>query len=286
MDSGIKPSDLEGLEPFEQKDLMKQWFLENYEDPAERTPYESAEGGYIWIWGGPYDAQEELGGYFHEYADESAIDELVKELERHCVEWAPTERPGDYDDYVIDDISSITEAHLNFTGAIQDIETLLETAIAPEVECNFYRLLFVNAITALETFLSDAFISKVMGSRDYFKAFVKSNPDFQKQKLLLSDVVEAAEEIESTVKTHLLEVLWHNLDRVSKMYQATLGVKFPDELGDIYRAILKRHDVVHRNGKNKDGEEIFIQKGDVSALIEKVEQLAQAIDVQLAQFDF
>jgi hypothetical protein len=63
-------------------------------------------------------------------------------------------------------------------------------------------------------------------------------------------------------------------------------VKFPDELGDIYRAILKRHDIVHRNGKNKDGEEILLQKGDVSALIEKVEQLAQAIDVQLAEIDF
>lgn len=286
MDSDIKPSDLDGLSPSEQKELMKQWFLENYEDPAERTPYESAEGGYIWIWGGPYDAREEIEGYFHEFADESAIDEAVKELEHYCLEWAPTEQPGDYDDYVIDDISSITEAYKNFTGAIQEIEKLLESTIAPEVEYNFYRLLFVNVITALETFLSDAFISKVMGNREYFKVFVKSNPEFQKQKLSLSDVLEAVEAIESTVKTHLLKVVWHNLDRISKMYRTTLGVKFPDNLGDIYRAILKRHDIVHRNGKNKDGEEILIEKGDVSLLIEKVEQLAQAIDVQLVEIDF
>jgi hypothetical protein len=29
--------------------------------------------GYIWIWGGPYDTREEIEGYFHEYAQESAI---------------------------------------------------------------------------------------------------------------------------------------------------------------------------------------------------------------------
>ena len=286
MDIDIKPSDLDGLEASEQKELMKQWFLQNYEDPAERTPYESAEGGYIWIWGGPYDAREEIKGYFHEYADQSAIDEAVEELEHYCLEWAPTERPGDYDDYIIDDISSITEAHKNFTGAIEDIQKLLESEIAPEVQCNFYRLLFVNVITALETFLSDAFISKVMGSREYFKAFVKSNPDFQKQKLSLSDVLEAAEVIESTVKTHLLEVVWHNLDRVSQMYKSTLGIEFPKDLGDVYRAILKRHDIVHRNGKNKDGENIHIEKDDVSKLINDVEKLAQELDLRLTEVDF
>lgn len=286
MDTEIEPTDLEELDPSEQKALMKSWFYANYEDPAERTPYESAEGGYIWIWGGPYDAREEIEGNFYEVADESTINEVVEEIEHYGFEWAPTEKPGDYDDYIVDDISSITKAHHNFTGAIQDIEKLLETAIDPEVECNFYQLLFVNVITALETFLSDAFITKVMGNRDYFKTFVKSSPEFQKQKLPLSEVIDAADAIESTVKTHLLEVVWHNLDRVSKMYMSTLDVKFPEDVGDIYRAILKRHDIVHRNGKNKDGEEIILKNTDISELITKVEILAKAIDEMLDEVDF
>jgi hypothetical protein len=40
--------------------VMKTWFFENYEDPVENTLYESAEGGYQYIWGGPYDAHQEL----------------------------------------------------------------------------------------------------------------------------------------------------------------------------------------------------------------------------------
>ena len=35
-----------------QLDVMRQWFDANYEDPVENTPYETAEGGYIYIWGG------------------------------------------------------------------------------------------------------------------------------------------------------------------------------------------------------------------------------------------
>lgn len=286
MDADIPAEAIEGLNASEQTEVMKRWFFSNFEDPAHRTPYESAEGGYIWIWGGPYDAREEIEGHFYQYANESAIDQAVEDIECYGFEWAPVERPGDYDDYLIDDITSITEAHHNFSGAILDIERLLESTMATEVECNFCRLLYVNVITALETFLSDAFISNVMGDEDHFKAFVKSDPDFQKRKISLSDVLEAAESLDSTVKSHLTEVVWHNIERVSNMYQATFGITFPKDLGNIYRAVLKRHDVIHRNGKTKDGEEILITRADVAELIQEAEKLAQAIDTQLETSDF
>ncbi len=33
-------------------ELLRDWFFERYEDPANSTPYNSAEGGYLYIWGG------------------------------------------------------------------------------------------------------------------------------------------------------------------------------------------------------------------------------------------
>ena len=48
------------LERETQVKVMEPWFYQNFEDPAEKTPYVSAEGGYQWIWGGPYDASEVL----------------------------------------------------------------------------------------------------------------------------------------------------------------------------------------------------------------------------------
>jgi hypothetical protein len=43
---------------------MVEWFLANYEDPVNSTPWESAEGGYQYLCGGPYHAREELTDQF------------------------------------------------------------------------------------------------------------------------------------------------------------------------------------------------------------------------------
>lgn len=52
-------------------EAMRQWFFANFEDPAEMTPYCSAEGGYRFVHGGPYDAYHELISNFGgEYSEE------------------------------------------------------------------------------------------------------------------------------------------------------------------------------------------------------------------------
>jgi len=62
--------ELKNVDSEVQKDVMRHWFISNYENPAERTPYESKEGGYIYIWGGPYDAGEVLGELFGGYTSQ------------------------------------------------------------------------------------------------------------------------------------------------------------------------------------------------------------------------
>lgn len=76
---------------------MVDWFFQNFEDPAHRTPYESAEGGYIWIWGGPHDAADEIWSNFPD-EDQALIEAAVERVQRDGIfDWAPTESPGDYD---------------------------------------------------------------------------------------------------------------------------------------------------------------------------------------------
>ena len=84
--SSLTP-DIDGLEREQTKVTLKQWFLENYEDPAENTPY-VGEVGYQWIWGGPYDAREEIVTHFTD-VPRDIVEEVVTELQRDVVEWAP-----------------------------------------------------------------------------------------------------------------------------------------------------------------------------------------------------
>lgn len=266
-----------------QLDVMETWFRQRFEDPAERTPYESAEGGYIWIWGGPYDAREELEAEFSEVVPDDVSNELVDKLEDECREWAPTPSREDYDDYLVKDIARITEYYHNFSGAILDIEKLLETKVDDPVANCFWRLLYVNVITALETYLSDPFINTVVNKPELMRRFIETTPDFQAEKVALSEVFKAVEEIERKARSYPIDVVWHHLERAKPMYRATLGIEFPSDSGAIFRAVLTRHDIVHRNGKTKDGKEILITPKGVTDLIDAVERFVQHIDSQLAE---
>lgn len=79
-------------------EAMVEWFLERYEDPANQTPHDSSEGGYIYVWGGPYDAREQIGDNFSD-EDESLIEAAVARVERDgTVNWAPVPGTEGYND--------------------------------------------------------------------------------------------------------------------------------------------------------------------------------------------
>jgi hypothetical protein len=78
-------------------EAMTSWFHAHYEDPVEHTPYCSAEGGYQYIFGGPYQAYDEIAGEFsHELTERFSADELdeiiaaaVEEIESGgTLDWA------------------------------------------------------------------------------------------------------------------------------------------------------------------------------------------------------
>lgn len=79
------PPELEGLSRQERFEAVLEWWGENFEDPAQSTPY---DGGYVWIWGGPYDAREELADAFA--LDDDELEEIADEIESDGLhEWAP-----------------------------------------------------------------------------------------------------------------------------------------------------------------------------------------------------
>lgn len=76
---------------------MVDWFFENFQDPANSLPYESAEGGYIWIDGGPYDANEQIGDNFSG-EDQALIDAAVERVQSDGLfDWARIPGSENYD---------------------------------------------------------------------------------------------------------------------------------------------------------------------------------------------
>lgn len=108
----------------DQLEVMKNWFFENFEDPANACPYESREGGYAYIYGGPYDASEELQSIFDQYVKSEYIEELVDDLQTQCFDWSGNSNNIDdwYGDDIYDAVTSSGNPYLKFIDNIDKIK--------------------------------------------------------------------------------------------------------------------------------------------------------------------
>ena len=83
------------LEEEEQIERMVSWFNRMFEDPQNQTPYaidKDSPHNYEYIWGGPYNASEELWSQFDGVASESAIEKAAERVQDQdgTYEWAPS----------------------------------------------------------------------------------------------------------------------------------------------------------------------------------------------------
>ncbi|MBS0533649.1 MAG: hypothetical protein JSR72_06295 [Proteobacteria bacterium] len=100
MDRGVTRTAFRRMKKAQKRQLIIEWFGQNYEDPAVRTPFESREGGYQYIWGDPRETRVILDGQFGGLVSEALIEEVAKELENDGPpEWVPIPRDEDYEHY-------------------------------------------------------------------------------------------------------------------------------------------------------------------------------------------
>jgi len=281
----IDRDNLNKLPKEEQIGLMKQWFFENYQNPVDECPYDSSEGGYIYIWGGPYDAKEELMNEFGNTIDEAIIDDLVSELENTALEWSgistPELEPIDY----LEIFKTVKNPLENLKVEIKKLQDIISMNVESNNERTLYMMSYAHGVTALETFLSDYFANKILNSDSYLRQFVEGNEDFKKETFPLCDIYKKGEDLKNIVNRYIANILWHNLAKVSKLYLVGLKIKFPDNLKELYEAISIRHNIVHRCGKNKTGNEISISKVELQKLFTNILNLAKYIEDHYIESD-
>ena len=114
----------------EQTACMVRWFRQMYEDPANATPYDSGEGGYIYIWGGPYEARDEIGGEFGDLVSDDVIEAAVSEVESDgTFDWAPTDSNPKHTAWPDDNGADDNEGQLPPT--LSEIRDRLASGYAP-----------------------------------------------------------------------------------------------------------------------------------------------------------
>jgi len=179
-------------------------------------------------------------------------------------------------------VSKNKEPYKSFLETMYEIEALASFPLPDKkLHQSLMRTLFATVITAMETYLSDTFINRVLANELLLRRCVETNPDLRDRKLTLGDIFTRQEDLKDEVAKYLVDVLFHNVGKVQLMYRSVLDVNFPKDLADIFRAIERRHDIVHRSGKSKSGSISIISAEEVRALVKEMKSFIIEVEHQL-----
>lgn len=216
-------------------------------------------------------------GYADGYVDINDVEDETIEIE---------EIPDELDEYYEEQIDAIIHS-LNFITQfkteVSNLTSLNNIELDKgELQETLQRQLFSGAITCLEDYLSTTLIQQVLNNDENFKNFTRTFKNIQNRKFTLSELYEKLDNIRDIVKKELVDVIYHDLPKVKGMYEDTLKIDFPD-IEELMKIIKSRHDMVHRNGKNKEGEKIEISKEVVQNAIDEVEKFVTDIDEKITK---
>lgn len=145
------------------------------------------------------------------------------------------------------------------------------------------RLIFSQQVTALEAYLGDTLLNVVTTDTTAMQRLIDADDELSKQKFTLAEIRADPGLVERRVREHLKTVVYHNLSKVDVLYNIALGIRilrFTDEKDHLFRAVMLRHDCVHRNGFDKEGRELstftrtFVSETAdlIRRLVENIEQ--------------
>jgi hypothetical protein len=149
------------------------------------------------------------------------------------------------------------------------------------------RMVFSRQVTALEAYLSDTLMNVVAADVDAMRRLVNEDDELAKENFTLAEILKDPELVERKVRKHLRAILYHNLAKVDVLYNIALGIRILNLTTDkasLFKAGMPRHDCVHRNGFDKDENEIKVfTKAFVQDTADLIKDFVESIENARAQ---
>jgi hypothetical protein len=125
------------------------------------------------------------------------------------------------------------------------------------------RMIFAQQVSSLEAYLADTLINTTMDNEKALQHLLASDTDLAKEKFTLAQIVSEPEFVKIKVRSYLRSIVYHNMPKVRALYKVACDIDIFELLGDVrkeklFKAIELRHDCVHRNGRDKDGQRLEV----------------------------
>ncbi len=200
-------------------------------------------------------------------------------------EWAPFDNSLDdftYDERFDLEFSARDEPLIHLRQRLEQAQSLLALEGSETTKLLVQKLVFGAAIGALEAFLWETVDYWVEHDEQTLRDIVTRIPGLREQPMKLGDIFERHAGLKLQVKGYLQNLVWHRWDKVGPLFRLGLNVTLPS-FKPFDEALLKRHDIVHRSGHDKDGNAVSVTAFEVQELCEKIAAFGTAIDGLLSQ---
>lgn len=144
------------------------------------------------------------------------------------------------------------------------------------------RLIFSQQVTSLEVYLGDTIFNVVTNNSKSLLKLIEDDEDLKKQKYTLPEIIKNNDIVYQNVKKYLRSIMYHNIAKVDAIYFIVFGFRIIDPAADrkkLFDTFALRHDCVHRNGHDKDGQKLDVfDKSFVEETADLVRDFVQSIE--------
>ncbi len=241
---------------------MYEWIEENYGEDLDQDNEEE--------WQEAVDAYE---AYVEELQEQEALEHAAEEYDYYIYVTLK-----DADKIFSEDLSNLKQFVLNTN---------------PEVPSIFYKMSYAHAVTIFEVYMEDMAKSLVTHDDGFLSAYIRQSNAVGSLKYSLKDILLKKDEIDAALKTdtlrkkalsHLSSALYHDITKVINTFEFILQRPISIESGNMKKITHIRHDVVHRNGKNKNGDYHNIDITSVIEATDAIQYFSRALRSEIARF--
>jgi hypothetical protein len=177
--------------------------------------------------------------------------------------------------------SSVNEEYFqSFRKEIENIHALIDEAYVPDALLPaFLKQQYVAATTLLETYLYESLKYLIFSFAEIKESFVSKNKWERIQKIGFSEIISAYRDLDSSIGRILLETSFHDLVK-ARAYFTSVGIEFPS-FDTLLSCIVVRHHLVHRNGKDENGDLVQVEEADVLQVLESINVFVTSLDQQI-----
>lgn len=171
---------------------------------------------------------------------------------------------------------TLADAYDQFRKSISEFKHLLNEQLSDERNAQtLFNLVHTGVLASLDTFVLDCILSKVLNDENAFNGFAS--------KILKDKNVDAKRSRDEWIKwehktiDEILKKSYSNIDTIKDVFKLLYNISLSDKDGHVKDYIRIRHLIAHRNGRNKDGDIIYISKSEIQDIICNVSGFVEQI---------